>query len=136
MTVRRTERFSLIGLLAFGALSTIAGGIALITGDISLPAEWLDGTPFDSYTVPALILALVVGSTQLAALVATLRHRPWATPAAGVAGAVLMGWIIGGVLIVGTRDSGMRTFQLIYFVTGLVEFGLAGLKVRVRRHGF
>src|SRR5687768_15238336 len=122
MVTTHLERVGLIGLLAFGALSTIAGGIALMTGDIALPPEWLDDTVFDSYTVPALILALGVGSTQLLALVAALRRLPWATIAAGAAGAVLMGWIIGEVLIVGSHDSTMLGLQLVYGLCGLLEF--------------
>lgn len=125
MTARSMGRAAPIALLAFGTLSAAAGGIALLTGTITLPAEWLDDTVFASYTVPGLILALVVGGSQVVALYATLRHQDWAVVAAGVAGSVLMGWIIGEGILVGTRSSFMLTLQVLYFFNGLLEAACA-----------
>jgi hypothetical protein len=54
-----------IGLLTgFIALTAIGGGIALLIGieGERFPLEWLQGTPFTDYTIPALLLALVVGA--------------------------------------------------------------------------
>ena len=58
----------------FVALTAIGGGIALFTGlesDERIPPEWLDGTPFKSYVIPGLILAVVVGGSAAIATFAT-----------------------------------------------------------------
>ena len=81
---------------AFNALSAIGGGIALLAGTYKdgvlieaggqarFPLEWLQGTPFSDYTIPALILTIGVGGSSLiaATLVFTGRARaysylPW-----------------------------------------------------------
>ncbi|HUZ01346.1 MAG TPA: hypothetical protein VMU89_13430 [Thermomicrobiaceae bacterium] len=130
MTARGLERIALLALEVFGAVSAIGGGIALLVGTIDLPAEWLVGSPFGSYTGPALVLALATGGSQLVALAAELRHEPWATLASGFAGCVMMGWIVGELILVGSEPGIMRNLQLTMFLTGLLEAGLASLQLR------
>ena len=124
MTMGGVERKMSIGLLAFGAVSAVSGGIALLAGTVQFPAEWLAGTIFSSYTIPGLILAVVVGGSQLVALYAGLRRPRWAEVATGVAGAILAGWIIGEILIVGSEPGIMRALQAIYALNGLLEMML------------
>jgi hypothetical protein len=87
----------LLALDSFVALTAIGGGVALATGmerkrfSLSL----LDDTPFKSYTVPGLLLGVLVGGTSLVAAAATLRHSRGAPLASAVAGSVLVGWIAG-----------------------------------------
>ncbi len=67
-----------IGVLTgFIALTAIGGGIALLTGAEAnrLPIEWLEGTLFRDYTIPALVLAIAVGGSSLAACVTTIAGR-------------------------------------------------------------
>jgi hypothetical protein len=60
----------LVGVLeAFIALSAIGGGIAMLLGADKFPVEWLRNTPFSDYTIPALVLAIVVGGSSLVAAV-------------------------------------------------------------------
>ncbi|MBX6342793.1 MAG: hypothetical protein IRY97_10070, partial [Thermomicrobiaceae bacterium] len=118
MTTSRAVRQGLIGLLGFGAVSAAAGGIGLVGGGIEFPRDWLEGTPFASYVGPGLILGLVVGGSQLAALVAVLRHAGWARLAAAAAGCAMMGWIVGEVVLVGSRDGVMLGLQALYFLNG------------------
>jgi len=54
------------------ALTAIGGGVTLAIGMDKFPAAWLIGTPFRSYLIPGLILAVVVGGSAAAAVVATL----------------------------------------------------------------
>lgn len=67
----------LVALNGFTALTAVWGGIALMTGAKGerFPARLLEGTPFDSYTIPGLILAGVVGGTATVATATTL-HNP------------------------------------------------------------
>ena len=58
-------RYSLGGLLAFGALNAFAGGYYGMSGAEDVPREWLEGSPFEDYFIPGLILFLVVANREL-----------------------------------------------------------------------
>jgi len=80
--MNRVARYSLIGTELFLALTALAGAIWVIP---FLPNELLLGTPFTSYTIPALALA----GLGIAAAVTALglwRRAYWAVPLAGVVG--------------------------------------------------
>ena len=61
--------YLIVVLEAVVALSAIGGGIAMLLGADKFPVEWLRNTPFNDYTVPALMLAIVVGGSSLIAAV-------------------------------------------------------------------
>lgn len=124
---QRARHYGRVGLLGFGAISAIAGSIGLVGGglDDALPAGMLDRTPFSSYRVPGLILGGIVGGTQLIALGGVVQRRSWATPATGLAGCVMMGWIVGEVLLIGSEPGVMRNLQVTYLVDGLLDVLLA-----------
>ena len=132
MEARRMEWVGLVALLSFGAVSALAGGIGLLGGGITFPHDWLDGSPFADYTIPGIILAVIVGGSQFAAAVAMLRRVNWASRASAVAGVVMMGWIASEVLIVGSHGGLMLALQVIYFVVGLAELALARLLTQER----
>jgi hypothetical protein len=54
-------------LTGFIALTAIGGGGALLVGveQQRFPLDWLRGTPFKDYTIPAILLAVVVGGSAL-----------------------------------------------------------------------
>ena len=60
-------------IAGFIALTAIGGGIAILTGVDEFPLEWLEGTPFPNYTIPALLLSVVVGGSALVTAVAIFR---------------------------------------------------------------
>jgi len=132
MSDRRVESTGLAGLLAFGAVSAIAGGIGLLGNGIGLPLDWLDGSPFSDYTIPGIILGAIVGGSQLLAAGAMLRRVERSHTTAAIAGVVMMGWIASEVLIVGTHGGLMLALQLIYSVLGLAELALAARLMRER----
>jgi hypothetical protein len=83
----------------FVGLTAVFGGITVATGVDKFPAEWLTGTVFRSYLVPGLILALVVGGSATVAAVATVRNRESGVLCSMLAGAILLGWLVGERLI-------------------------------------
>jgi hypothetical protein len=115
-------RTSLFVLEVLAALSTLAGGLALMTGVIRFPLEQLQGTPFRDYTIPGLILAIVVGGSSLVAAATVFLRREFAVVFSAAAGLILSGWIIGEVILLGPFAI---TWQIPFFVLGLVIFGLA-----------
>ena len=67
--VRAVAWRSLVVVSIFNALSALGGGIGMITADgLSMPKAMLVNTPFSTFTIPGLILTLLVGGTQAAAV--------------------------------------------------------------------
>lgn len=115
-------RITLFVLEVLAALGAIAGGLALLAGVIRFPLEQLQGTPFSSYTIPGLILAMVVGGSSLLGAATVFLHRELAVLCSAAAGLIFAGWIMGEVLLLGPFAI---TWQLPFFAWGLVIFGLA-----------
>ena len=120
--------------LLFQGLSGIAGGIGLVgdpTGDnLGIPVSWLQGSPFDDYLVPGLILLVVLGVFPLIVTYGLWTQRSWAWPAALLVGVGLLVWIGVEILVIGYQPA--PPLQLIYGLLGLVILGLA-LLPSVRR---
>jgi hypothetical protein len=125
MAANRFIRAALVGLDGFTALTAVGGGVALAAGleGDRFPAGLLRGTPFRSYVVPGLILGGAVGGSAAVATACVLRS-PWlGARASTLAGAVLMGWVAGEVLIL--RAPGARSrVEAAYFGIGLLMAGL------------
>ncbi len=93
-------RIGLVALDLFMAIQAAFGGITLLTGVLEAPHEWLDHGPFTSITIPALILAVVVGGSSLGAAVILVRDRFLGGAASVAAGCVVVGWIVGEMYMV------------------------------------
>jgi hypothetical protein len=93
-------RWALGGVLAFCALNAFVGGLFGMAGAVGVPLDWLRGTPFRDYSVPSVILFLVVGGSLLLAAIAVmarLRARAFAFGA----GVILLAWIAVQVTLIG-----------------------------------
>lgn len=84
----------LAGLLMFNGVGAIGGGIGLLIEKIGMPLSLLEGTPFESYTIPGWILLTVVGGSSTVASILVWRQHRHGARAAIVAGAILLGWIV------------------------------------------
>lgn len=128
-TARDTHRLRLatVALTGFSALNAVAGGIGLLANGLGVPREQLDGTPFASFTTPAMLLAVVVGGSMLTAAVSAWQRVTWAGSVAMVAGAVMLGWIaIEAVMI----EDG-RVLQIVVAVLSVVTIAFGyGLQRR------
>jgi hypothetical protein len=98
----RVNRVALGLIELFVALTAVQGAIFVVP---NLPAEWIKGSPFADYTVPALALGIVCGGGSLIAGLVVL-FRP-------LLGAVLS--IMAGLFVIG--------FEVIEI--GVVGFTLA-----------
>jgi hypothetical protein len=137
--VRATRRLARTGLLitdAFVALTAMAGGSALIVGAllpqtvtaISPPEDYLVGTPFASYLIPGLMLAVVVGGLHAVAFVLELRWSGWRLLAAATASFGLLIWVFVQMIFIP-----FSFLQAVYFAAGLAEFGLVALALGILR---
>jgi hypothetical protein len=108
----------------FNLVSAVVGMAGLtLGGGLGIPLEWIEGSVFDSYFWPGVILGVVVGGAQVLALVAQYgRYRlAWGLHAA--AGLVMMIWIFVEIAIMLVWSP----LHGIYFVTGLLQTVLAVL---------
>jgi hypothetical protein len=130
MSPHPLTRLALLIVLAFVALTAIAGGVALILGALvpslatvlSPPVAYLHGSPFASYLLPGMILAVVLGGVHLVAFWMLLRRHPSALFAAAVAAFDTAIWIFVELVVIP-----FSFLQALYFVASLAEFGLVML---------
>ena len=125
----QTIRWLLVLIESVIAVNAVAGAVWGLAGAKNVPREWLEGTPFDSYVIPSLILLVGVGGGMTVAVVALLvrrRHAPELTIAAGL---VLVGWIAAQVMII-VPHGGFSWLQPTMFAAGLL---VAVLGRRLRR---
>jgi hypothetical protein len=124
----RVLRFLLLSLLAFLALTAVAGGLGLLGGLVAPPAELLSGTPFGSYLVPGLALLLLVGGgAALAAVLVWRRHR-LGLAAALAAGLMILVFEAVEVWAIGSDPGVARNLQQLYVGVGAGIVLLAGLQ--------
>ncbi|PRA80459.1 hypothetical protein CQ045_11460 [Microbacterium sp. MYb66] len=94
-----------------------------VGGGMGLPAEWLEGTVFESYVWPGIILGIVVGGVQALALGAQFGRFAVAWGMHAAAGLTMMIWIFVEIamMLVWSPLHG------IFFATGLIQTVLAAL---------
>jgi hypothetical protein len=98
---RDGSRWILGTLLVVIALNAFAGGYYGMAGAKGVPTEWLEGSPFESYFIPSLILAVVVGGAFLTAAIAVFMRAPWRRGVVVVAVAIAVGWLTVQIAIIG-----------------------------------
>lgn len=121
----RAMRFVIAVLAGFVALTAIGGGIAMLVGADQFPAEWLRGTPFRDYTIPALLLAVVVGGSSLLSAVLLFTAPRLGLLTSMAAGVILTGYVFVEVLILRQVPPGPTAIEVIYLCLGLLIVGLA-----------
>ena len=122
----KSVKTALIALQLLVAANAVGGGIYGLAGAKDVPTEWLEGSPFHSYTVPSLFLLGVVGGGMLVATAAWLLRRriaPWLSLGMGV---TLMLWIVAQVAII-TLNSWLQPAS---FAAGLAITALAVYALR------
>ncbi len=113
---------ALIGLLfGTGALAVIFGlGLLISNGRwLGLDQVLLEPSPFDSYHLPGLLLAGLVGGSQITAGLAVRRRRRNHRTLAVVAAAILGAWMGIQALMLG-----MSWLVPVIFIVAIVEVGL------------
>ena len=105
----------------------IAGDIGLLTGTIPASREWLQGSPFVDYTIPALSLMVLVGSGMPFAKAPILGGRECGVPASALARLMMMGFLVVEAAVI-DRVGGSE----LLLAVGVQDFYLAlGLAICV-----
>lgn len=114
----------LIGsLTGLTAITAIIGAVGMLAGLEDFPLSWLDGTPFHSFTIPALILFIMVGGSSLIATILVSKRSHLARRWSVIAGVILSAYILIEMLILnqeGPRPSGIEIFYLVMGILILI----------------
>jgi hypothetical protein len=126
--LRAVAWWSLVVVSVFNALSALGGGVGMVVADgLSMPKSLLADTPFSTFTVPGLILTVVVGGTQAAAVWLLLTRRPSALLWSAVAGFGMLIWVVVEIGFI----HALMYAQVTYLVAGLLQlmlvFALLGI---------
>lgn len=125
----RRIRIALVGVDLFAAVSAIVGAVGLVVGYMDIPLSVLRGTPFADFTVPALLLGIVVGGSALAAAtIALFGPDRIETLATAAAGCVMVGWMTIEIAMIGLGT----WVQAAYLGVGLLMIALAALLQQAR----
>lgn len=107
-------------LLAVGAVP--AGLLMIIrpSGSLmSMPLTMLDGSPFQDFLWPGVILLAAIGVLPLVVVWGAWRRRAWAPEGHVAVGAVLIGWIVVEWLMIG-----YNWLQPVYLGLGIAILGV------------
>jgi len=104
----------LLGLLLFNAISSVGGGLALMTGWIPEQPSWVQHTGFPSLYFPGVILMAMVGGSSLVAAIAMRKGCAGWQLSSVLSGVIMLFWIIGEIASI----RGFHVLQLVYFITG------------------
>ena len=117
---RGSRRTLLLDLNLFLGFTAVAGGVALLVGWIKIPLSSLAGSPFSDYTVPAVLLTLVIGGSAM--LAARLVHlgNSLGLPASAIAGGAIIVFEIVEWSVIG-----FAWLQAAYMAIGLLIGSLA-----------
>ena len=125
-------RRAVLGALqtVMGLAAVVSGPALVLTNGLGMPPEWMESSPFGSYTIPGLVL-LILGLANLVGVFATLRRLRWAAPVSAAAGLAWIGWFVAQVAVVGL----VSWQQPVYFAAGLLILALSihPLSERLRR---
>lgn len=129
--MRTFIRILIIVILVANGLGALIGGYQLMREPdgslLQMSPDLLEGSPFDSFFIPGLILFIFNGLFSLVTLLLTeLKHRlhPWFIIAQG---AILMGWIIIQLILIKTFYPPMH-ITFILFGTLLILLGIYTLQ--------
>ncbi len=129
MAYRREAQFMLFATEMFVALTSIACGVGLALGVIQFPLAFLRGSQFSDYTLPGLVMALVIGGSALIAAAELLSGSRVGIALAALAGLILLAFEVAEITFIDQNTGGwlllVVAFQAAYTVLGLTMLGLA-----------
>lgn len=118
-------RTLLLILLAFVTVSSLVSGSLLFAYSdgslLWLSVSLLNGTPFESFFVPGIVLAIAVGGVHLLALVLITREHSLCYNWAMTAAVILTGWTFVQIVLVGS----MFGLSYVYLILGFLIFFLS-----------
>jgi hypothetical protein len=118
-------RVALVAVELFVGVGAVYGGVMLIRDSWALPVSDLEPLPLDSWVLPGFALLASVAAPMLTAAFLVVRRQAHAADLSTVAGALLVGWILFQLAVIGPQ----MALQAVMFALGAVTAGL-GLLLR------
>jgi hypothetical protein len=117
---------------AIVGVGAVYGGYSLLTDPEGLGARqsWLDGSAFSDYTIPGLVLLVVIGGGMLAAAFATLFAPRCARLAALGMAAALALWGVVETLTIGWRGSAQLVLVAVFVAAPALALAVFGAGAR------
>jgi hypothetical protein len=117
------ERIALVAIELVVALGAVYGGLSLLADpdELGVDHAWLDGSVFPDYTIPGLVLLVVIGGGMLIAAAVAVWAPRKAGLAAEVMAAALLVWGTVETFTIGWRG----TTQLVLIATFVVAPAIA-----------
>jgi hypothetical protein len=116
---------ALVGLVTALSVAAVPGGAQFLLAPsgrlIGMTPAALAGSPFDSYSLPGLVLLVVLGVGTLPVVYGLWTRRPWAWYGAVATGGALAVW----VLVEGAVIGYWRRVQLPHLLQALAILALA-----------
>ena len=94
-------RYPLGILLFLLALNAFGGGYYGMAGAKNVPVEWLQGSPFHSYSIPGLFLFLAVGGMSLISGILVFKTHRLARKLSFITAIIILCWLTVQVAIIG-----------------------------------
>jgi hypothetical protein len=126
-TWKKSRRW-LVALEGVIAVNAVGGGVYGLTGAKDVPLEWLEGSPFDSYLIPSLVLLILVGGSMAVACALLVAGHRRAIEASIVAACILLGWLAVEITIIP-----FSWLQPVFALLGLLLLALAVSQRRLGR---
>ena len=130
---RRLSRGVVVVTELIVGIGAVFGGYGLLSDAEGLGAKqsWLDGTVFPDYTIPGLVLLVVIGGGMLASPVVTVFAERFAARAAGLMAVLLVAWGVTESVTIGWR--GWQQIVLVGAFVALPALILGRAFLRARR---
>jgi hypothetical protein len=106
-------------ILFVAVTATVSGALLAIYPDGSLfhvSTVILKTTPFSNFLVPGLILCLVVGGSNILALILHLKAHPLRSSWTITGGIMVVGWVVVQMLLIGA----VHWLQFVYLGIGIM----------------
>ncbi len=129
----RKELLALV-LNFFTGFGAVAGGLACITDPVSplgAPLELLDGSPFETYLIPGLILIVIIGGGNLLSAAILIVKKRWAGYAEGTVSCALLIWLAVQIAVI----HAFSPLHGIFFLIGIIQAYIA-CTMLLREHLF
>jgi hypothetical protein len=102
-----------VGLVALEAILALTAIVSAFTVIPSLPPEWIKGSAFADYTIPAIALGVLVGGSAVVAALAVVIRPALGAAASIVAGLMIIGFELVEMVVVG--------FSLVVYGPGMPQ---------------
>lgn len=118
------NRWLLLATCGFIAITGLGGSIGLVSASFTPGLDLLRDSPFSSYTIPGIALAIVALSNFVAVVLLVIGHRE-APPAAAIAGVLMIGFELVEMWVIGSPAGAARFLQLLYLGLGTATIAAA-----------